>query len=357
MNKRDITLLKKHLKLENSAISNVCGCMVNANGEKIFDFKENFLNRSDDDAEKYLKLIKKVFSNKIGDNTMMTGFTTQEETAGEHYDMLKRLRETKLGDENLLNDFYDKVIETADFSENYLILLFHDTYDIPGEEDSLDVHEFITCLFCPMKLSADVLGYDSVDQQIAKVPRANIVNAPVAGFSFPAFSDKETDMHSIILYSKKAKEPETEFLCDVTGCEYKRTATQKRIEIANQMAFAFGEETEDIAAKFMKELYLRYEIEENAKMELTVRLIGEVLDEIYGKRKEETDMFLEAFNKSFDNESVFVSEIIDLAMVEKANAMERKERLRILLDQCVKQIENTSGANDVTEEIKASFLK
>ncbi len=33
----------------------------------------------------------------------------------------------------MINEFYDKVIENYDYTGNYLILLIHDTYDVPGK--------------------------------------------------------------------------------------------------------------------------------------------------------------------------------------------------------------------------------
>lgn len=43
--------------------------------------------------------------------------------------MLK-LRDSKLKDDVLLEQFYDKIIETYEYGENYLILLIHGMYDV-----------------------------------------------------------------------------------------------------------------------------------------------------------------------------------------------------------------------------------
>lgn len=43
-----------------------------------------------------------------------------------------RLRDSKLTDEDLLEQFYDKIITSYDYGENFLILLIHAAYDIPG---------------------------------------------------------------------------------------------------------------------------------------------------------------------------------------------------------------------------------
>lgn len=44
-----------------------------------------------------------------------------------------RIRASKLKDDELLDEFYDKVIENYDYPENYYIVLIHAVYDIPGK--------------------------------------------------------------------------------------------------------------------------------------------------------------------------------------------------------------------------------
>lgn len=44
---------------------------------------------------------------------------------------LMKLLESKLTDDDLLNEFYDKIISVYNYPENYFIILTHDAYDIP----------------------------------------------------------------------------------------------------------------------------------------------------------------------------------------------------------------------------------
>ena len=51
-------------------------------------------------------------------------FPMETEDFGGTQAFLMSLRESQLNDPNLLNEFYDKVIESYDYGENYLILPF-----------------------------------------------------------------------------------------------------------------------------------------------------------------------------------------------------------------------------------------
>ena len=57
-------------------------------------------------------------------------------------EFLMRLKESRLKDDELLEEFYDRIIESFDYGENYLILLVHGAYDIPGK--SSDNEEMLT---------------------------------------------------------------------------------------------------------------------------------------------------------------------------------------------------------------------
>ena len=46
------------------------------------------------------------------------------------------MRDSKLRDDVLLEQFYDRIIKSYEYVGNYLILLIHDAYDIPGRTQS-----------------------------------------------------------------------------------------------------------------------------------------------------------------------------------------------------------------------------
>ena len=92
-------------------------------------------------------------SGTIGRNLLNLEFPLEEEMPGGHQQALLALRDSELKDDVMLDAFYDKVITTYLYPENYLILLIHGSYDIPSRSkdnqemfDASDyVYQFLLC--------------------------------------------------------------------------------------------------------------------------------------------------------------------------------------------------------------------
>ena len=96
-------------------------------------------------------------------------FPLETEAPGGTQDFLLRLRDSHLEDDLLLEEFYQKVIESYSYDMNYYIILIHAVYDIPGKSsDNLEmfdasdnVYDFILCSICPVNLSKAGLYYNT----------------------------------------------------------------------------------------------------------------------------------------------------------------------------------------------------
>ena len=87
------------------------------------------------------------------------------------------------------------MIETYDYPGNYLILLFHDAYDVMKKtndnmqlDESEEVYEYLLCAICPVTLSKAALGYREEENRIGSRIRDWVVGVPDSGFVFPAFT-------------------------------------------------------------------------------------------------------------------------------------------------------------------------
>ena len=129
MKKKDILELKKRLKKDKCTFTKVCGCYVNGEKNIILNFNETFLNLEEDEFFKYLEIAKKTLSGTIGNNILELDFSNEENTNNKQQFLLK-LRNSKLKDELILNDFYKSIIDNYNYEGNFLILLFHDAYDV-----------------------------------------------------------------------------------------------------------------------------------------------------------------------------------------------------------------------------------
>ena len=220
MNKKEISEIKKQFTPANCDITRICGCYVDAEKNKKTELKEAFLSLSEEEMFKYFEIFKKTLSGTLGKNLMNMEFPLEEEKEGGKHEFLMKLRKSKLKDDQLIESFYDKIIENYDYPENYYIILVHAVYDIPGktsdgiemDDASEEIYEHILCSICPVKLSEPGLSYNEATNLIEERPRDWWVQPPMTGFLFPAFNDRSSDIHSLLYFSKNPEELHTEFI-------------------------------------------------------------------------------------------------------------------------------------------------
>ena len=256
MNKKEVLELKRRFKKEAATFTRVCGCYVDGNHNKVCKFGNTFLNLEEDEFYKYLEIANKALSGTIGNNLLELKFPIEEEEVGGRQHILMALRASKLEDENLLDTFYDLVIDTYDHAGNYLIVLFHDAYDVMSRtsdnnnlDESEEVYEYLICAICPVDLSKPGLGFLEEEHRIGPRVRDWVVGAVDTAFLFPAFNDRSTDIHSTLFYTKNTKEPHSEFMANGLGCGIERTATEQKMafhSIVRNVLGAEDEHTDDV---------------------------------------------------------------------------------------------------------------
>ena len=264
MNKKEVLELKRRFKKEAATFTRVCGCYVDGNHNKVCKFGNTFLNLEEDEFYKYLEIANKALSGTIGNNLLELKFPIEEEEVGGRQHILMALRASKLEDENLLDTFYDLVIDTYDHAGNYLIVLFHDAYDVMTRtkdnnnlDESEEVYEYLICAICPVDLSKPGLGFLEEEHRIGPRVRDWVVGAVDTAFLFPAFNDRSTDIHSTLFYTKNTKEPHSEFMANGLGCGIERTATEQKMafhSIVRNVLGAEDEHTDDVLLDLQQNL-------------------------------------------------------------------------------------------------------
>lgn len=264
MNKKEVLELKRRFKKEAATFTRVCGCYVDGNLNKVCKFGNTFLNLEEDEFYKYLEIANKALSGTIGNNLLELKFPIEEEEVGGRQHILMALRASKLEDENLLDTFYDLVIDTYDHAGNYLIVLFHDAYDVMSRtsdnnnlDESEEVYEYLICAICPVDLSKPGLGFLEEEHRIGPRVRDWVVGAVDTAFLFPAFNDRSTDIHSTLFYTKNTKEPHSEFMANGLGCGIERTATEQKMafhSIVRNVLGAEDEHTDDVLLDLQQNL-------------------------------------------------------------------------------------------------------
>lgn len=252
MIKQEINEIKRLYTPKNCSITRICGCYVDGEKNKKTEFKEAFLSLPEEEIFKYFELLRKTLSGTVGKNMLNLEFPLSSEEEGGTQEFLLRLRDSKLKEEELLDAFYDKVIASYEYVGNYLILVIHDAYDVPGKttdgltmEDASDsVFEYILCCICPVNLSKPGLSYDAQANEFHNRVRDWIVEMPETGFLFPSFNDRCADIHSTLYYSKNPEEPHSEFVDGILGAVLPLTAGSQRETFQALIEETLGEEAE-----------------------------------------------------------------------------------------------------------------
>jgi len=361
MNKKDILELKRRFKKDACTFTRLCGCYVDADRNKVTTFGETFLNLEDEEFYKYLEIAKKVMSGTIGNNLLELEFPTAEEAAGGRQQFLMGLRESALKSDELMNAFYDLVIDSYDYVGNYLILVFHDAYDVMTKtsdnnklDESEEVYEYLLCAICPVSLTKPGLGYREDENRIGPRIRDWVVGVPDTGFVFPAFTDRSTDIHSVMFYTRDTKTPHAEFMESGLGCGTKLTATEKKLTFQNIVKEVIGEDEEDSEALFLNiqgnlNDMIPVTEDETAEPEpviMTAGAIAEVLTES-GVIEEQVAVIEKVYEDVFGEELPDAEQLVDPKMVE-ANG-KRKEKLAL-----VQQVESLKQQLEETRALPVS---
>ena len=237
MNQRELGELRRRFRPEKSAISRVYGCYVNSSREIIAYIDQSLGLMPQEEAEKYLGLLKKALSGTLGRNLIDIVFSTQQVADSEEHRLLSALRTSELKDAEARDAFYQQVTGSLDMGENnYLILLGADAYDVPhrGKDGEVDrdaceeVFRYFVCCVCPVKDGTPELGYFHGENEFHISMEKQIVGQPELGFLFPAFDDRTANLYNALFYSRKPDELHQEFIDAVFRTEPPMSAAEQR---------------------------------------------------------------------------------------------------------------------------------
>ena len=226
MIKQEIAEIKKLFNPKKCSIDRICGCYVDGEKNKKTQFSQAFLALPEEEMFKYFEILKKALSGSLGKNLINLEFPLSSEEAGGTQEFLYRLKQSGLRDDALLEQFYDQIISSYEYVGNYLILIIHDSYDVPkhtsdgieNEDASDEVYEYVLACVCPVELSKPGLSYNPEENAFQNRIRDWVVSMPQMGFLFPAFNDRSTDLHGVLYYTKDGEDLKDGLVDAILGC-------------------------------------------------------------------------------------------------------------------------------------------
>lgn len=355
MTKKDILELKRRLKKGECTFTKMCGCYVDSQKNMILHMSETFLNLEEEEFFKYLEIAKKALSGTIGDHLLELSFRNEEE-GKETQNFFLALRNSGLKSEGLLQRLYERIIETYEYAGNYLILLFHDAYDVITKttdnnklDESEEVYNYILCAICPVELTKAGLGYHKEENRIGPRIRDWVVSAPETGFLFPAFSDRSSDVNAMGYYVKDTKKPQTAFMRDALGCEPRRTATEEKKAFHTILKEVIAPEVEDAAGLLLDiQQDLSDMVEEHKNVFekepvlLTAPAIREALSE-KGLSEEVISKVENICQEEFGDTPPLAENLIDSKALTARAQAKKAEVLQLELNALKQQLEEQTG--------------
>lgn len=370
MRKKDILELKKRLKKDHCTFTKMCGCYVNGEKHVILKFRETFLNLDEDEYFKYLEIAKKVLSGTIGNNLLELNFPINDDLVNEKQISLMQLKSSQLKDDTLLDSFYDSIIDNYDYTGNFLILIFHDAYDVITKtkdnaklDESEEVYEYVLCAICPVSLSEPGLRYFDEENKIKARIRDWVVEAPTNGFVFPAFINRSSDVNSIMYYTKNAKDTHPELMENALGCDSKQTATIQKETFQSIIKDSFGADEKKAEKIFMEvqenlnnmidEYKAIYEDVDSEPITLKKDDIQSILIES-GIPEEVTTKIEKSYEEIFGDDLPLAENLIDSKALKANEQIKREKHLQKQVEILQNRLEEVKQEAAVDKEISES---
>ena len=236
MNEKEIAEIRRRFRPEKSNITRVRGCYVNDKKEMISQFSQSLALTDAEEAEQILGCLKRALSGIPGKNLIDITFSTQQVVDSDEHRLLMALRDSSLEDEEAVSEFYRRVIDALSLDSHYMILLAHDTYDVPyrsrdgekQEDASSEVFSYILCSICPVKMTKPALSYFASDNLLHNRTADWILSPPQLGFLFPAFDDRCANLYNALYYSRDPAESHEELTSALFRCEIPMPAQEQK---------------------------------------------------------------------------------------------------------------------------------
>lgn len=318
MNQKELREIRKRFTLDKDSISHVYGCYVNAAKDIVARMDMSMGLMEQEEAELYLKLLKKSISGTLGKNLLDIEFSTKQVEDSDEHRLLQALRQSHLRDEDMRELFYKRVIESLDFGDDsYVILLASDSYDIPfkgrddelWEEGSNEVFDYIICCICSVKDARASLRYFAEEQNFRGASSGHVLGNPELGFMFPSFDDRSTNIYNALYYSRGLVDIHHEFIDGIFHIEKSpMSAGAQQHAFTDVLCESLGEDcsldvVKAVHGQIRQQLLVHKESKDPEVPELFVEDLDDVLKHS-GVPEEKVEVFNEACRKEFGDQSI-----------------------------------------------------
>ena len=246
MIKKEILEIRKTVKTKNCCIHTVNLCYVGPEKDIIFFSRHSLHTFQEPDIEKYCGIFQKTLAGKPEKNLVTLEFNG--ENGEERKDILLKAVKESGGKGAAAEALCKEIADSCDIVGNFLIILAFGNYDIPQKtsdgrtlEDASDgVYEYMLCSICPVEPSESGLFYIEDKKEFTGKLRDWIVRKPAAGFLFPSFEDRTTDIHHCLYSMPKPKDPHRPIVEEILGSTLPQEADEQKDLFRSIVSDALG---------------------------------------------------------------------------------------------------------------------
>lgn len=204
MEKSDLRELRKVIKAKETVIDWIYGLYVDSENHAVWEKVQRLLSMEETEQFRHINLISRVVSPKLG----IDSFAAPLREYAEDMLALRALPGESAGE---FEAFRDRLLAEYVHTDPYYAMLVRIIYDVPSKardgqrlDDSENVYEAVLFAICPAKLTKPALGFE--EDQVAELSRRWQIGAPVSGFLYPSFSDRNEDRGELLVHSKHPDE-------------------------------------------------------------------------------------------------------------------------------------------------------
>lgn len=329
MNEKEVGELRRRLRREKCGINHIYGCYVSEMGEILSTFDQSLALMPEEEQDKYLALMKKVLSGSLSRQLSDIVFTAKQVMDSDEHRLLTSLRQSALQDEEARQALYEKIIGSMSMGVNYVILLAADAYDVPFrskdgamQRDAGDEQfRFFLCAVCPVKMTKPALCYDPEQKQFHERGAGWAIAPPEAGFLFPAFDDRRTNLYGALYYCRSASADYSELVDAVFHTPAPMPPATQAETFRDVLAQSLAEECSFEVVQAVHEqmsclIAAHKESREPEPLTINCRTVDEMLKES-GVSPERTEAFGKEFETAFGADGVLSPRnLVDTKRVE-----------------------------------------
>ena len=257
MNKKDIAQIRKQFKINNDLlkISEIFNVYIMKESSDIYHHQSQPFEMLDQDQQElFLNNFKKLLAGQLDEKLFELKFQRDAENNSQlilHQGLLSDLdgwkeQMLKIVGKMLVNQQYEMDIVITFIRGEYLKPTKRKNEEAEiSERDTVYSHPFILCSLNNTQEPKKELLFDYVEREFKYSfvvdPIINL-NAPIAGFLFPCFTDNVADVNHILYSSGKVHEPDHQFIEEVLNGEETMTAKDDKIVFEEIIKEATGDQ-------------------------------------------------------------------------------------------------------------------